>query len=74
MTLFAKQRDRHKEQRLLLSVPGQLLATPQTAARQASLSLTTISWSLPKFMSTEYQEGKGMVAGTDRLGRAHTYY
>ena len=31
----------------------QLFATPWTAARQASLSLT-ISWTLPKFMSSEW--------------------
>ena len=39
---------------LVVQLPShvQLFATPWTAARQASLSLT-ISWSLPKFMSIE---------------------
>ena len=37
-----------------------LFATPWTAARQASLSLT-ISWSLPKFMSIlQFKKGRSL--------------
>ena len=72
MTLFAKQKETDIKNKGVDGHP--LLATPQTAARQASLSLTIISRSLPKFMSTEYQEGKARVGGTESLGQAHTYY